>query len=207
MKYSSLSPILGLFLITGILSACSTKASSLPDLPKEPIQLEVMNLDDMVASEDSEVMDPPTLEAPTPLTTEELAIEAEKKNSADSDELEGVAQHFTEEGRNYMREYLLEPSEDLHNFVDEDMMSRCGSGASYELKMKPTEENPYFFGTVNLTKGCGQFEHFFDFRVSPDGLVLEISDVEQNNYIPYKEWFKTAKPIEFDPEKAYQGGA
>ncbi len=102
---------------------------------------------------------------------------------------------FTQEGAEYMRTYLLEPSEKLNSFVDEDMMSRCGSGANYILKGSPTEEVPYYLGEVNLNQGCANHKTFFDFRVSPDGLILELSDPGKSEYSPYKEWFKTAKPI------------
>ncbi len=166
--------------------------SDIPALPEEPVAMElIMELTSDIIPPAQSSVDPSNVPA---LLEEPFEESSEFYFDFETGE-DQVRYHFeNDEAYDYINTYLLKPSEKLNSFVDAEPFSRCISGAVFEIKEEPTEDNPYVLGSVELNKGC-MSEHFFDFRVSPDGLVLEILDDNTGSYIPYDEWFMNAEPI------------
>ncbi len=110
--------------------------------------------------------------------------------------IETIQGNFIGESDNFMRREILTPWEDMNGIEDQDMFSRCGSGAYYSVKQGEAGD-PYYYGSITISKGCRPGPNL-DFRITKKSPSIEILDSSTKNYVQAKDWLKTAKPIDWD---------
>lgn len=99
---------------------------------------------------------------------------------------------LSEKGKKLIMEQIIDPLQSKKKQAKAEMYSRCPSGIKHYVAEEPTQENPYFTGTVVDRSGCSSTTICY-FRMDKKEEVLEAKSTEEDDYLPVAEWKKSMR--------------